>query len=278
MHAHAMIQILNKQIIIVLMGLFGLIAFLMLFLSASVKKEVQDEVREALASKNTVEFKAFADNLTDQEAGIYGSWVYLRDITNDFQEGVFFFSKSIADEKDPSVSTLSLFSVHLITTKTEIIFYEISARKNKKVGKNRESYRDILDGYKNEKRYSDLKQSFKEIFQVEFNDTDLFSDELIYGDGCWYGGTDPEGRQQIDTWVASKNKSELLKWLTSANSVKQVYAVDGLIQLKKLGVELTDDELRIIDFIRNKAGVIHVCSGCQFGEEEIKFVLKEIKP
>lgn len=260
------------------MGLFGLIAFLMLFLSASVKKEVQDEVREALASKNTVEFKVFADNLTDKETGIFGSWVYVRDITNDFQECVFFFSKSIADEKDPSVSIVSRFSVHLITTKTEIIFYEISARKNKKVGDDWEPYRDIRDAYKNEKRYSDLKRSFKEIFQVEFNDNDLFSDELIYGDGCWYGGTDPEGRQQIDTWVAGKNKSELLKWLTSANSVKQVYAVDGLIQLKKLGVELTDDEVRIIDFIRNKAGVIHVCSGCQFSEEEIKFVLKEIKP
>lgn len=75
-------------------------------------------------------------------------------------------------------------------------------------------------------------------------------------------------------WVVENNKAHLLTWLSSANTEKQVYAADGLLQLKKTGTSLSVDEMRVIDFIINKKGTMFVCSGCSHWHEDITEVTK----
>jgi hypothetical protein len=87
----------------------------------------------------------------------------------------------------------------------------------------------------------------------------------------------PKGRRQIDEWVADRNKSKLVEWLTSTNTEKQVYAVDGLLQLKKTGMKLSDDELKIMKFVIGKSGTIYTCSGCIHMHLNIEAVTKEFK-
>ncbi|HEX8546817.1 MAG TPA: hypothetical protein VF691_07630, partial [Cytophagaceae bacterium] len=87
----------------------------------------------------------------------------------------------------------------------------------------------------------------------------------------------PEGRQQVGKWVADKNKRELLKWLKSANTEKQIYAVDGLYQLEKVGLKLSEEEKKILAFVVNKSGTMNVCFGCMHTKEEIVSVTRKFK-
>jgi len=92
-----------------------------------------------------------------------------------------------------------------------------------------------------------------------------------------FAGVNPDGRQQIDQWVRNKNKNALLNWLKSTNTEKQIYAVDGLSQLKKLGVKIADEELLIMKFVTTKSGTIRVCSGCIYSPDDIGVATAELR-
>lgn len=105
----------------------------------------------------------------------------------------------------------------------------------------------------------------------------MFVTDFVYGEHCGLAGVNPEGRQKIDKWVTNKNKPELLKWLKSTNTEKQLYAAEGLYELRKLGVRITDEELLILKFVTTKSGTVHVCSGCINSQDEISTVAMEFK-
>ena len=73
-------------------------------------------------------------------------------------------------------------------------------------------------------------------------------------------------------WVAKKNKDSLLKWLSSTNTERQMYGADGLFQLKKLGVPLSNNERKILKFVVKKRGKIYMCFGCSSSLEDIRAV------
>ena len=239
--------------------------------------QVQNDVKKVLAKKDFVAFKKYADNLSNRENNISSHWECLRDLTSEFQEGVFIFEKSVPDKDNPAVSSVYTFRVTIITTKTNIAYYELSEKKNKKVGNDWEPYYETIDNFKNDSAFSNFKSSFKNLYQLDLNEKELFVTDFVYGPHCGLVGTNPKGRQQIDEWVKAKNKTEILKWLKSPNTEKQVYAVDGLYQLKKAGVSLTKDEVKIINFVCNKNGTMYVCSGCIHSRQDIRSVTKEFK-
>lgn len=260
--------LMNRQLITILIGLLW---------TNSLLGQVQNEVKKILETKDFVAFKKYADNLSNREKRISSHWESLRDLTTDFQEGVFIFEKSVPYKDNPAVSSVYTFKVNIITTKTTIAYYELSEKKNKKVGDNWESCYEPFDNFKDGKAFDNLKATFKGIFQSDLNENELFVIDFVYGSRCGFAGVNPKGRQQIDNWVAEKNKAELLKWLKSTNTEKQVYAVDGLLQLKKSGVKLTDEEVKIINFICSKNGTMYVCSGCIHNRQDISSVTKNVK-
>jgi hypothetical protein len=261
-------HLMNRQLITILIGLLW---------TSSLLGQVQNDVKKILETKDFVAFKKYSDNLSNREKRISSHWECLRDLTTDFQEGVFIFEKSVPDKDNPAVSSVYTFRVNIITTKTTIAYYELSEKKNKKVGDNWEPYYEPIDNFKDSKAFDNLKATFKDIFQSDLNENELFVIDFVYGSHCGFAGVNPKGRQQIDNWVAEKNKAELLKWLKSTNTEKQVYAVDGLLQLKKSGVKLTDEEVKIINFICSKNGTMYVCSGCIHSRQDISSVTKNFK-
>jgi hypothetical protein len=253
-----------KRLLILLIGLLW---------TSNLLGQVQNEVKKVLDTKDFFIFKKYTNKLSNRKKGISSHWESLRDLTTEFKEGVFIFEESAPDINSP----IYTYKVSIIATKTKIVYYELSEMKNKKVGKNWESYYESVSKFKDEKQFNNLKNSFKSIFNSDLNEAELFVTDFVYGENCGFGGASPKGRQQIDKWVKYNNKIELLNWLKSTNTEKQVYAVDGLFQLKKTGTKFTKEELKMIKFVINKRGTIYVCSGCIHHQDEISVVSKEFK-
>lgn len=241
--------------------------------TGNIRAQIQDDVLQVLKSGNFTAFIQFADSLTNHEKGIRSYWELLRDLTPDFQEAVFIVEKTVRDEHDPNVSSVSSYKVKLIVGKMQIVSYEFSERKYRKIADQWESYDEVIAGFEDTLLIEELNDSFRTLFHTELNAQDLFSTELVYGEHCGFAGTYPEGRYEIVQFVKNGNREELLKWLKSPNSEKQVYAVDGLFQLYKQGTKPTQEELDIIAFVRHKSGRVQVCHGCIHTKDDIRTVL-----
>ena len=234
-------------------------------------RQVVEDMRKVLAGRNFTALQSHIDNL----AG--ANWECLRDLTHDFREGVLVFGYVVKDKDNPDMGTEFTFRVNLVTTKTRIVYYQLSERKYKKVLEDWKPYYQLMDEFKDSTAYKSLKSSFREIFHAELNESELFLTNFVYGAHCGFVGTDPEERKQIDDFVSKRNKAHLVKWLQSTNTEKQVYAVDGLYQLKKFGMKLTEDELKMIRFVTGKKGSLCVCGGCIVRNEEIHDALMEFE-
>lgn len=261
-------HLMNRKLITIFIGLFW---------TSNLYGQIQNDVKKVLASLDFVEFKMYADNLSNGNNSLSSHWESLRDLTSDFQEGVFFFEKSVPDKENPAISSVYTFRVTLVATKTTIVYFELSEEKNKKVGNEWKPYFDPIEIFKDEKSFDNLKASFKSVFNSELNESGLFVTDFVYGEACGFVGTDPIGRQKINEWVLEKDKNKLLRWLTSTNTEKQVYAVDGLLQLKKEGGLMTDYEIKIINFIIHKKGTMFFCSGDSYWYQDITEVTKYLK-
>jgi hypothetical protein len=117
-----------------------------------------------------------------------------------------------------------------------------------------------------------MNESFKAIFKIDPDTADFFKEDITYGDGCGFAGMPPRERVTINQLVAKKDKASLVKWLQSPNAEKQVYAIDGLFQLKEQGVYLTEDELAMIRYVQSKEGEMNTCGGCIYFARPIKEV------
>lgn len=243
-------------------------------------KEIEDRPTETIAFdvKNILDKKDFAlfeksvENLGDKNNGISWHWESLRDLTTNSKEGVFIFTKLVPDKENPSTGSIYTFRVNIITTNKYILFYELSEEKNRQVGKNWESYYQTIAKSKDDDAFDSLKSSFKSTYNLDLDEKELFVTDFVYGDACGLVGTPPTGREQINKWILAKDKTELLKWLKSTNTEKQIYAVDGLLQLKLKGLKLTSEEIKVIKFVINKRGTMNICSGCTHYTGEIKNV------
>ena len=122
-----------------------------------------------------------------------------------------------------------------------------------------------------------LRQSFIKSFDGELNETELFIDDLVYGQACGIIGEDPKEKMIIDNLVATKNKEELFRWLKSTNFEKQIYAVDGLFQLKGGGETFSSEEIEIINKVLCKKGTIFHCRGCVHSWKDVRMVTYKFK-
>ncbi|MDL2313266.1 hypothetical protein LJC68_10370 [Bacteroidales bacterium OttesenSCG-928-B11] len=256
-----------KKIFLILIGIF---------LTSNSLGQVHEDVKKTLETKDFITFKETVDDLSNREKRIESHWKFLRDLTDEFKEGVFVFEKSIPI--DDITCKVLRFKVNILATETQIIYYELWEKKYKEVKREKWiSYDELICSFIDEVLFDSLKISFKEIFKADINEKELFITDFAYGEMCSLSGTPPDGRQQINKFVADKNKSELLKWLKSVNTEKQIYAIDGLYQLEKQEILLTGEEKEIINFITNKKGSVYVCDGCLYYRQEIGDVIKDFK-
>ncbi|NRD21225.1 hypothetical protein HNV08_14295 [Winogradskyella eckloniae] len=250
---------------------------ILVFWTSNVFSQVQYDVKKVLETKDFTQFKKLSLNLTDRKKNICSHWKSIRDLTYNYKEGIFFFEKSVPIKDKPGNSSVYTYRVRIITTNTEIVFYELTEKKNKKVKGKWEPYFEIIDTFKDEVDYANFKKEFKTIFLTEINEEELFTTDFVYGSNCGIAGMNPSGRININKLIDKKDKSGIIEWLKSTITEKQIYAIDALYQLKNCGIVLTEDELKMVEFVSNKDGSIETCSGCSFYGRGIKEVTEQFE-
>lgn len=237
--------------------------------------QIQNEVNEVLEKKNFPEFETFTLNLKKNDNRRRCYWENIRQVTPSYREGTFIFEESFPKPNKPNNFSVYRYRVILITTDTDIIFYELSKIVHKKnAGYWDEDY-ELLHSFKNEFEYQTFKEEFQSLFLTEINESELFTSEFVYGRSCSIAGLAPKGRVLITKLIENKDKVEIIKWLQSTITEKQIYALEALYELKNCGITLTQAEYKMIKFVINKKGSMSVCSGCIYSKESISNVTEE---
>ena len=245
---------------------------LVLFWTNTLFGQVQEDVKKVLLTKDFVAFQKFADSLADSGPNSGSYWYYLRDLTPDFKEGIFMFREIVQNQDNSAIISFNKFRVTMIIKNNEIVYCDLGKQDFKKEKEDFEEYYISIYNFRDKKQFTLLRSSFKSILGTDLNETELFVTDFVYGNYCGPSGTKPDGQEQIAKWVKRRNKVALLKWLKSTNTEKQIYAVEGLFQLKKAGVKFTNNEFKIIRFVINKRGDVHTCFGCNYDSESIRNV------
>jgi hypothetical protein len=89
-------------------------------------------------------------------------------------------------------------------------------------------------------------------YNSKLNPNELFVTSIVYGGACGVAGTPPEYQQKLDGLLLKKDKKTLLTWLKSPNTEKQLNAVSCFKIFQENGYQLTDEETRIINLVKEK--------------------------
>jgi hypothetical protein len=236
--------------------------------------QVEKELADILLTKDYEKFKQFGDNLPADNYPQKGDrissyWKYFRELTKGFNEGIYFLEHSVPDSPFSAISTVYTFRVNIITTDHQIVYYDLAEQKNRKVDYGWEPYYISTQTYSNDSLYAILEKEFKIAYDTTLNKGELFTDSIVFGHRCGRCGVDPIWEERIIKWVAENSKTELIAWLKSTNTEKQIYAIEGLYYLRKKGNSLTKKEYKIIRSIKKKKGTALCCNGCLYTTRSI---------
>jgi len=116
-----------------------------------------------------------------------------------------------------------------------------------------------------------LQLAYKSLYDRSIEVSDLFSDQVVYGSNCGWGGDDPDYRLKMNKLVETKNINELDGWLRSPVTELQVYAVEGFYQLSQHGFKVNPARQKLIAIIKSKKGTIRTCRGCVYSSRSISY-------
>jgi hypothetical protein len=232
-------------------------------------------LRELLAQRNFPAFENYANGMVKDKSGRPALWLANRELIPNYSEAVFSFEELIKDTSTMKTGVLHT-NINLLVSGERIIYYAIWQRKD---GVLRDTINDIYlcrDTFVDWPQYDSLKIKFKLWMGGEFRHTDLFNYNYVFGKLCGNGMT-PPGFNAMEQMVQERDKNGLLAWLRSANTEKQLYAIDGLLQLHNMGMKESEDERRVMLFICNKKGSVRVCQGCVYSTPKITVVANDYK-
>ncbi len=149
------------------------------------------------------------------------------------------------------------YKICLLSEGDKIIYVKVLSAK-KKIIEEQDTV-DVKHFYKN----------YTTFFEAKIKISDFFVDTVQYGRGCGFAGVDPPLRKKLKTLIATNNHKELSKWLQSPVTEKQLYAVEGFMELEKKGFKLSPLHKKLIDFIKIKKGKVRTCDGCIYSDKEI---------
>lgn len=217
-----------------------------------------DQVKTVLLTKRLSVLKNFTDSI-----GLERNFLY-RNVTPEYYEGVLDFMNSSAVGMHSEKGYYPQYIINIIVHESDIVYYKIIGKKlrNKK-SKIEAGYDSVtLYEYGNLFQIKELNNSFIRIFGESIAYKELFNTNLAFAQKCGMVPKLTEPGEYIDTLVKKQKKKEIVRWLQSPNTERQFYAIEGLYQLHKLGVVLTKNELKMIDFILHKKGMMFVCKTC----------------
>jgi hypothetical protein len=195
--------------------IISLSILLFVFLTFKLFFQEKNDLPSVLSNKDFTELENCIKKLTVQDE-IRGRWIYLRELSPDFKEGIFEYYQYIYKDGKKSDS-YEVFQIKLITAENEIIHHEFSEQKNKKVKSDWSDsyiwkpYYVSIKKYKNEKKFSDLKTSFKSNFDAELNEEELFLKDFVYGENCGVAAMNSKERIELDDFVLKNDKISIFK-------------------------------------------------------------------
>jgi len=226
----------------------------------------------SLGKKNHEIGKTSPNDRSEKVEGTKYYWKFWRNIVSDFTEGVLFVDEVTANRY------IYGYRIDIIALHNKIVRFEFSEVDPYAI---RDmgciySQRKLLS-FCNKKLYWLLKQQFEHEFYAPLNESELFADCIVYGDNCGMAPIDPPERIKIDSFVNTHSSDSLLDWLQSTNTEMQMYAVDGLLQLKQKGIALNYLERKLIRKILSKKGTVYTCFGCIYNSEKIVRIKESFK-
>jgi hypothetical protein len=258
-----------------------LLTITVLVLALQASGQSLKEIKQLLAGKDFVAFKAYIDAASKKytkvnpNSTLRAIWELKRDITPTFQECVIDAEKSFPSEAGSNISRVLRYRINVLATAKEIIYYDFAEKKSN--GPTWDDFTlNVTDSFRNDILLAGLRRDFFNTYNDSINQQELFNDSNVYGSACSIVGQKPEMREVNDVLVENKDVQLLTRWLRSTNAEKQVYGVDGLYQLKKKGYKLTAEQLRLIDIIKNKKGNLNICRGCIYSSAKISSIVRSI--
>lgn len=265
----------NTLIILLILTIIGSIITFKLFYQNN------GDIKSVLSTKDNLKLENCIKKLIEEDK-INRCFYYFRELAPNYNESVFEYYQHIY-KNGKKTNSLDFFQIKLITSENEIIFYEFNEQKNKKVKSSWsdfyewEPYYVLIEKFKNDKEFENLKTSFKKNFLAELNEKELFLTNITFGNGCGAAAMYSKERMQLNELVAKKDKESILKWLQSTNTEKQMFAVEGFLKLMKSENKFSQKELDLFNNVTNKKGNVKVCRGCIYSTEEVSELIKEIK-
>lgn len=208
--------------------------------------------------------ESYKDVINSSENG-WGArkWIFdlEREIVADFFAVQYLVDVNL---KDNDSILENRFTLKIIRKDSTIVFYKLFDEKNK-------------FEKSDEKRLQELKATYRKYYKTELDFTELFANEIRYGDACGIAGVKPKYRKILDSIITEKDVKTLIKWLKSPFSGLQVYAIEGIYELEKQGVYFEKEVWEIIDFVALKQQKINICSGCLGDNLSVTEIVKQIK-
>lgn len=200
-----------------------------------------------------------------------------RELVNNFFEQIIQFTKSVRSDENKSVSTLYKYNLKLIKKQNgKIALYKLYRLKNVKVN-GKWTPTEIIVKEGSNKIMKELESEFLRVYSYPLNYNELFETNIVYGDVCGRVRGIPEYRGKLETLIKSKDSKNLVKWLKSTVTEIQLYAIDGILTLKKQGIVFNKEVLKLVDVISKKKGEVYTCNGCIYSNELIIGIILDIK-
>lgn len=228
-----------------------------------------------LKEKDFISFKNFVDNHPKTNVDIY--WVILRDIIPGYQEGIVKIVEYPLTGRDTDY-TIYNYQIKFLTTDKNFFYYVFDKSYVKQGGEDDgKVFYSLVDSFNNTSEYNSFRKAFSEGYKAELDEMELFETSIVYGGACGIAGQPTEYQLKLDSLLKNKDLHTIRNWLKSPNSEKQLYAIQGLNALENSGDKLTPEDIRIIDLISKKNGLVKTCSGCIFSSDTIRNIVMELE-
>lgn len=252
--------------------------FIAIILTFQSHGQTMSDIKRLLQEKNFQSFKPYVDSgySNPPKSNVTARWELLREVMPGYQEGVVEIEENTPAKDGTGGNRINTYHINLLTNGKGIFYYEFKIKEYKKIDDdNWESYYSSLDSFNAINVYTGFENIFRQTYGVNLVKDDLFQ-TIVYGGGCGIAGTPTEYQEILDSYLRNNDINSIHRWLKSANTEKQLYALQGLKILQKKGHTQTSDDKRIIKLIKQKEGTVNTCAGCIYSSETIKNVIAEI--
>jgi len=217
----------------------------------------------------------FEDNSTD-EVKYKLSIILERELVNDYFEQIIQLNKDIQEVEKSAIHSCK-YKIKLIKKKEhELAYYKVTKIKNVKSNGIWSSQEIFLMEDSNE-LIEKLKTDFKNTFSEPIVFDGLFKTNIVYGKLCGFIGKEPNYRIKLKQLLEDKDTKTLIQWLKSTTVEIQLYAIEGILTLKKAGLKFDKAVLDLINIIEKKKGTAYTCDGCMHWNDPISDIVKRIK-